>query len=102
MSTYFRRHFLSLEKSSSGLVVFKYICTPYILWMSWEPLASARKKKLSVILAVTPAPVRVPSQMPFSPIFASVTSVANDKGNNEILLLLLLLLLRTMKENKCS
>ena len=32
-------------------------------------------------MAVPPAPVRVPSQRPIAP---SVTSVANDKGDNEM------------------
>ena len=39
-------------------------------------------KKLSVSVAVPPAPVRVPSQRPLVPSVASVTSVANDKGDN--------------------
>ena len=43
-----------------------------------EPWAAA--KKLSV--AVPPAPVRDPSQRPLAP---SVTSVANDKGDNEMI-----------------
>ena len=50
-----------------------------------EPWAAA-KKKLSVSLAVPPAPVRVPSQRPLAPSVTSVTSVANDKGNNEMIL----------------
>ena len=33
-----------------------------------------------------PAPVRVPSQMPLVPSVASATSVANDKGDNEMIL----------------
>ena len=37
-------------------------------------------------MAVPPAPVRVPSQRPIAPSVASVTSVANDKGNNEMIL----------------
>ena len=45
-----------------------------------------RPKKLSVSVAVPPAPVRVPSQRPLAPSTASVTSVANDKGDNEMLL----------------
>ena len=44
-----------------------------------EPWAAA--KKLSV--AVPPAPVRVPSQRPLAP---RVPSVANDKGDNEMIL----------------
>ena len=41
-----------------------------------------RSKKLSVSVAVAPAPVRVPSQRPFA---LSVTSVANDKGENDMI-----------------
>ena len=37
-------------------------------------------------MAVPPAPVRVPSQRPLAPSVASVMSVANDKGDNEIIL----------------
>ena len=43
-------------------------------------------KKLSVSVAVPPAPVRVPSQRPLAPSVASVTSVTNDKGDNEMIL----------------
>ena len=50
-----------------------------------EPWA-AIKKKLSVSVVVPPAPVRVPSQRPLIPSVASVTSVANDKGDNEMIL----------------
>ena len=53
--------------------------------MSMEPWAEA-KKKLSVSVAVPPAPVRVSSQRPLSPSVASVISVANDKGDNEMIL----------------
>ena len=34
---------------------------------------------------VPPAPVRVPSQRPLAPSITSVTSVANDSGDNEII-----------------
>ena len=44
------------------------------------------QKKLSISVAVPPAPVRVPSQRPLSPSVASVTSVTNDMGDNEIIL----------------
>ena len=44
------------------------------------------QKKLSVSLAVSPAPVWVPSQRPLAPSVVSVTSVANDKGDNEMIL----------------
>ena len=40
-------------------------------------------KKISVSVAVTPAPVQVPSQRPLAP---SVVSVAYDKGDNEMIL----------------
>ena len=43
-----------------------------------------RPKKLSVSVAVPPAPVRVPSQRSLAPSVASVISVANDKGDNEM------------------
>ena len=46
------------------------------------------QKKLSVSVAVPPAPVRVPSQRSLAPSVASVTSVtsiANDKGDNEMI-----------------
>ena len=49
--------------------------------MSTEPWAAA--KKLSVSVAVLPAPVRVKSQRPLAP---RVTSVTNDKGDNEMIL----------------
>ena len=45
-----------------------------------------RPKKLSVSVAVPPAPVWVSSQRPFAPSVASVTSFANDKGDNEMIL----------------
>ena len=55
--------------------------------LSMEPWAAAKKKKiLSVSVAVPPAPVRVPSQRPLAPSVASVTSVANDKGDNDKIL----------------
>ena len=45
-----------------------------------------RLKKFSVSVAVPPAPVRVASQRPLAPSVASVRSVANDKGDNEMIL----------------
>ena len=45
----------------------------------------AAAKKLSVSVAVPPAPVRVPSQRPLVPSVASVTSVPNNKGDNEMI-----------------
>ena len=44
------------------------------------------QKKLLVSLAVPPAPVRVPSQRPLASSLASVTSVTNDKDDNEMIL----------------
>ena len=44
----------------------------------------AAKKAFSYV-AVPLAPVRVPSQRPLAPNVASVTSVANDKGDNEMI-----------------
>ena len=53
----------------------------------WSPSCPCshglRPKKLSVSVAVPPAPVRVPNQRPLAP---SVASVANDKGDNEMIL----------------
>ena len=43
-------------------------------------------KKFQTSVAVPPAPVRVPSQRPLAPSVASVTSVANDKGDNEMIM----------------
>jgi hypothetical protein len=37
-------------------------------------------------VAVPPAPVRIPSQKSLAPSVASVTSVANDKSDNEMIL----------------
>ena len=37
-------------------------------------------------MAVPPPPVQVPNKRPLAPSVASVTSVANDKGNNEMIL----------------
>ena len=37
-------------------------------------------------MTVPPAPVRVPNQKPLAPSVASVTSVANDEGDNELIL----------------
>ena len=44
------------------------------------------KKKNSISVAVPPAPARVPSQRPLAPSVASVTSVAYDKADNEMIL----------------
>ena len=47
---------------------------------------SCGKKKLLVSVAVPPATVQVLSQWPLALNVASVTSVANDKDDNEMLL----------------
>ena len=52
--------------------------------VSMEPSAAAKKLSFSVV--VPPAPVRVPTQRPLAPNVASVTSVASDKGDNEMIL----------------
>ena len=49
--------------------------------LSMEPWAAAKSS-----VTVLPAPVRVPSQMSLAPTVTSVTSVANDKGDNEKIL----------------
>ena len=64
------------------LIVF-YLGVIHQDLLSMEPRAAA--KKLSVGVAVPPAAVRVPSQRPLAPSVASVTSVANDKGDDMIL-----------------
>ena len=50
--------------------------------LSLEPW-ELRPKKFQTNVAVSPAPVRVPSQSPLAPSVASVTSVTNDKGDND-------------------
>ena len=45
-----------------------------------------RPKKFQTSVSVPQAPVRVPSQKPLAPSVASVTSVANDKDDNEMIL----------------
>ena len=48
--------------------------------------AAAAKKALIVTVPSVPerVPVRVPTQSPLAPSFTSVTSVVNDKGDNEM------------------
>ena len=45
-----------------------------------------RPQKLSVSVVVPPAPVRVPRQRPLAPSVTSAMSVANDKGDNDMIL----------------
>ena len=47
-----------------------------------EPWTAVKK----VSVAVPQATVRVPSQRPLAPSVVSVTSVADDKGDNEMIL----------------
>jgi hypothetical protein len=49
-----------------------------------EPWAAAKKTLVCVV--VPPAPVQVPSQRPLALSVTSVTLVANDKGDNEMIL----------------
>ena len=68
--------------STRDLIARKYIFyQPSCPWSN-----GLRPKKLSVSVAVPPAPVRVPSQRPLALSVASVTSIANDKGDNEMIL----------------
>ena len=53
-------------------------------WRSWSH--RLWPKKLNASVAVPAAPVRVSSQRPLAPSVASVTLVANDKGDNEMIL----------------
>ena len=52
--------------------------------LSMEPWAAAKKNL--VTMAVPPASVWAPSQRPLASSVASVTSVATDKRDNEIIL----------------
>ena len=51
-----------------------------------EPWATTKKKKLTVSVVVSAAPVRVPSQRPLAPSVTAVTSVANDNDDNDMIL----------------
>ena len=62
-------------KANEMKVLRKIVDKTKIAYLSMEPWAAA-KRKLSVSVAVPPAPVRVPSQRPLA---SSVASVANDK-----------------------
>ena len=50
-----------------------------------EP-SGRQPKKFQTNVVVPPAPVRVSSQRPITPSVVSVTLVANDKDDNEIIL----------------
>jgi hypothetical protein len=49
-------------------------------------MGTAAKKMFQISVAVSPAPVRVPSQSTLAPSVESVTSVLSDKGDNEMIL----------------
>ena len=71
------------------MVKEKYKCFPSLdlessFKLSMEPWAAAKRTSVSVV--VPPGPVRVPNQRPLALNVASVTSVANDKGDNEVIL----------------
>ena len=61
-----------------------FVTAPTILVVHGAMGCGQKKKKLSVNVAVPLVPVRFPSQRPLAPSVASVTSVANDKGDNEM------------------
>ena len=56
----------------------------FTILLSMEPWAAAKITLVSVV--VPPAHVRAPSQRSLAPSVASVTSVANDKSDNEMIL----------------
>ena len=53
------------------------------VWRSWSH--RLRPKNLHASVAVPVALVWIPSQRPLAPSVAPVTSVANDKGDNEMI-----------------
>ena len=55
---------------------------PRVSLLSMQPWTAATKKALSQCCGATNS---CPGQRPLAPSVASVTSVANDKGNNEII-----------------
>ena len=72
--------------------VFQYVKVPstfhpggICLVSSLRPVWAVANKSL-VSVAVPPVPVRIPSERPLAPSVSSVTSVANDKGDNQMIL----------------
>jgi hypothetical protein len=67
--------------------IFRFHCHPIQICRINRPVVhgvmGCGQKKLSVSVVVPPAPVRVPSQRPLAP---SVTSVASDKEDSEMIL----------------
>ena len=51
----------------------------------FSALVGFDQKKFQANVAMPPAPVRVPNQRPLAPSVTSVTSVTNDKGDNEMI-----------------
>ena len=73
-----------LNKKEAATIIFTdVVFSPTNMYTCCPRSHGLLSKKLSVSVAVPPAPVRVPSQMPLAP---SVASVANDKGDNEMIL----------------
>ena len=62
------------------------IGTKVLLFCVLGAIGCGQRKKLHACVVVPAAPVRVPSQRPLAPNVASVTSVANSKGDNEMIL----------------
>ena len=78
----YKWHICKLKKKIQCNLAF--FCAWFFFYLlSWNHELRPKKKKLTVSVAVPPAPVRVPSQRPLAPSGASVTSVANDKGDND-------------------
>ena len=53
-----------------------------LVLLSFDLISGLRPEKIEACVMVPPVPVRVPSQRPLD---SSVTSVTNDKGNNEMI-----------------
>ena len=84
------KYLLLFNVSFINLILFSYDghCTKQIkmrILLSMEQWG-LRPKKFQTSVAVPPASVRVPSQRSLAPCVASVTPVANDKGDNEMIL----------------
>ena len=48
-------------------------------------MGAETKKNLLTCMAVPPAPVRIPNKRPLAPSVTSATSIANEKGDNEMI-----------------
>ena len=67
-------------------VFFLLLLVPISTCCPWSHRLRQLKQTLLFNVEVSPAPVRVSSQRPLAPSVASVTSVANDKGDTEMIL----------------